>query len=205
MYSDFFNHYRVPTIIVTEEGKFFVSFSLGKTSSVNALEFEEFIKPFVTLVIDTDFPYDEFDKLKAKPINEFEIIKSPLSKILLNINNTISAGIGSDNKILFPDFSLHLCTELENVESYFLETVSNKNNSHSYFENKQCKYYPCHPFLSDMNCLFCYCPLYPNPDCIGNPSYITSKTGKTIKDCSHCVLPHISGGWKKIIAELTEE
>lgn len=33
-------------------------------------------------------------------------------------------------------------------------------NSHRFFENRECKYFPCHKGLEDFNCLFCYCPLY---------------------------------------------
>ena len=45
-----------------------------------------------------------------------------------------------------------------------------KHNS-SYFVNKDCKYYPCHADkdgnpLYDINCMFCYCPLY-FTDCPG--------------------------------------
>ena len=28
------------------------------------------------------------------------------------------------------------------------------------FENRECKYYPCHE-TDNINCLFCYCPLFP--------------------------------------------
>ena len=43
--------------------------------------------------------------------------------------------------------------------------------SHSYFENRECEYYPCHG-LDAVNCLFCFCPLYSIADCGGNPKYI---------------------------------
>ena len=33
-------------------------------------------------------------------------------------------------------------------------------NSFYYFENRDCQYYPCHKEMAEMNCLFCYCPLY---------------------------------------------
>ncbi|MGN1180093.1 MAG: cysteine-rich small domain-containing protein, partial [Suilimivivens sp.] len=28
-------------------------------------------------------------------------------------------------------------------------------NSHRFFENRECKYFPCHKGLEDFNCLFC--------------------------------------------------
>ena len=60
-------------------------------------------------------------------------------------------------------------------------------NSYRFFENKDCKYFPCHKGLADFNCLFCYCPLYALGDrCGGNFRYI----GDGIKDCSGCLLPH---------------
>lgn len=41
----------------------------------------------------------------------------------------------------------------------------------SFFENKDCKYFPCHKGLADFNCLFCYCPMYRLEHCPGNPRY----------------------------------
>ena len=39
-------------------------------------------------------------------------------------------------------------------------------NSYRYFENRACKYYPCHEVENDeMNCLFCFCPLYEREHC----------------------------------------
>ena len=56
-------------------------------------------------------------------------------------------------------------------------------NSYRYFENRACKYYPCHEVENDeMNCLFCFCPLYEREHCPGNPEYINSK-GRVIKSC----------------------
>lgn len=34
------------------------------------------------------------------------------------------------------------------------------NDSYRYFENRACQYYPCHKGIEELNCLFCYCPLY---------------------------------------------
>ncbi|MDE6662934.1 MAG: cysteine-rich small domain-containing protein [Lachnospiraceae bacterium] len=63
------------------------------------------------------------------------------------------------------------------------------NNSYRFFENRACKYFPCHKGLDDFNCLFCYCPLYLKEKCLGNPEYI-EKGGKRIKDCTKCTFPH---------------
>ena len=62
-------------------------------------------------------------------------------------------------------------------------------NSHRFFENKDCKYFPCHKGLKDFNCMFCYCPMYAKENCPGNPVYIETEE-KRIKDCSHCTFPH---------------
>ena len=60
-------------------------------------------------------------------------------------------------------------------------------NSYRFFENRDCKYFPCHKGLTEFNCLFCYCPLYALGDkCGGNFRY----TDKGIKDCTNCMLPH---------------
>ena len=34
------------------------------------------------------------------------------------------------------------------------------NDSYRYFKNRACQYYPCHKGIEELNCLFCYCPLY---------------------------------------------
>ena len=62
-------------------------------------------------------------------------------------------------------------------------------NSYRFFENRACKYFPCHKGLSDFNCLFCYCPLYNREHCPGKPSYM-EKYGMTIKVCTDCTFPH---------------
>ena len=63
------------------------------------------------------------------------------------------------------------------------------NNSSRFFENKECKYYPCHKDIKEMNCLFCYCPLYPLEHCPGNYQ-VLNVSGKTVKDCMGCTFPH---------------
>lgn len=65
----------------------------------------------------------------------------------------------------------------------------------TYFENRDCEFFPCHANTDEMNCLFCYCPLYHMKDCPGTPSYLEDGT----KDCSGCVFPHIHDNWRKIV------
>jgi len=69
--------------------------------------------------------------------------------------------------------------------------------NHKFFQNTACKYFPCKD-TKDLNCLFCFCPLYPYA-CGGNYSYT-----KGIKDCSKCLLPHGKDGYDKVIDKLCE-
>ena len=72
-------------------------------------------------------------------------------------------------------------------------------NSAAFFENRDCAYFPCHPWPvgESFNCLFCYCPLYAQ-DCGG--------AGKNLpdgnKDCSACIFPHRAENYEAIIARL---
>ena len=73
-------------------------------------------------------------------------------------------------------------------------------NSFKYFENRDCRYYPCHemPEGEGINCLFCYCPLYSLESCPGNFSF-KEKNGRKIKVCTDCTFPHIKDNYKEII------
>lgn len=57
------------------------------------------------------------------------------------------------------------------------------------FTNTSCPHYPCHEGLAELNCLFCYCPLYSLGDCPGTPEPV-EKNGRTFKSCANCVFPH---------------
>jgi Zn-finger protein len=67
------------------------------------------------------------------------------------------------------------------------------DNNYKFFTNKDCQYYPCHNFRA-INCLFCFCPLYPY-ECLGNYTY----TKDHIKDCSNCQIPHKEGGYEYVV------
>jgi len=76
-------------------------------------------------------------------------------------------------------------------------------NSYRFFQNRACKYFPCHVQgdYSDFNCMFCYCPLYAfGEECGGNYSY----TEEGIKDCSRCLINHAPNGYDYINAKLSE-
>ena len=76
-------------------------------------------------------------------------------------------------------------------------------NSHRFFQNRDCAYFPCHKTADadNFSCLFCYCPLYAlGSRCGGNCSY----TESGIKDCSACLLPHNPKGYDYINGKFTE-
>lgn len=70
-------------------------------------------------------------------------------------------------------------------------------NNYKFFCNHDCEYYPCHkmPDGEEINCLFCYCPLYAlGKDCGGNYRI----TDKGIKDCTNCTVCHGKGGYEHV-------
>lgn len=82
--------------------------------------------------------------------------------------------------------------------------ISLQGRHFTWFQNKECEYFPCHRGdipEEEFNCLFCYCPLYRAPDCGG--AFIM-KNGR--KDCSFCLLPHNGlESYAYIAAKLREE
>ena len=76
-------------------------------------------------------------------------------------------------------------------------------NSYKYFSNKACKCYPCHEGAEELNCLFCYCPLYSLEACPGDYRYIESN-GRLIKECTDCTFPHKAENYELIIALLSK-
>lgn len=76
-------------------------------------------------------------------------------------------------------------------------------HSYRFFENRDCRYFPCHKGLADFNCLFCYCPLYGREHCPGNPHYM-EKNGRTIKVCTDCSFPHRPKSYDKMIELLKQ-
>lgn len=78
------------------------------------------------------------------------------------------------------------------------------DNSHRFFKNVDCRYYPCHDGLDELNCLFCYCPLYCREKCPGTPEFI-EKDGRRIKRCVNCVFPHRPENYDKIVAALKSD
>ena len=77
--------------------------------------------------------------------------------------------------------------------------------SYKFFENKSCEFYPCHKNIDNLNCLFCFCPLFSRLrnlyDCGGQFRILSNG----IKDCSECNLPHTEHGYDYIIEKLKEK
>lgn len=82
-----------------------------------------------------------------------------------------------------------------------------RSNSYRFFQNRECKFFPCHEVQDedDFNCLFCYCPLYLDDNCIGSPEYIITGRGQRIKDCSSCLVVHSPEMYDKVIAHLSRQ
>ena len=72
------------------------------------------------------------------------------------------------------------------------------DNSTTFFANRDCRFYPCHEHDDDINCMFCYCPLYHLDDCPGE-YVMTEKDGRMIKNCKDCTYPHVAENFPNII------
>lgn len=68
---------------------------------------------------------------------------------------------------------------------------------YKFFTNTACEYYPCHD-IGELNCLFCYCPLYTVICSGGSPKY---KNG--IRDCSTCTFPHKAENYDAVLRILS--
>lgn len=69
---------------------------------------------------------------------------------------------------------------------------------YKFFNHTACEFYPCHDMPAEqLNCLFCFCPLYClGSTCGGNFSYIGD-----IKDCSACTLPHRAQNYEYLMRQ----
>jgi len=75
-------------------------------------------------------------------------------------------------------------------------------NSHRFFRNFECRYFPCHEVSDDhsFNCLFCFCPLYRLEECGGRYELLNG-----VKNCTRCKFPHRPEGYDYIIKKLKEQ
>ncbi len=79
----------------------------------------------------------------------------------------------------------------------------NEVNHYSFFQNRECEYFPCHKGIpeEEFNCLFCYCPLYTLGErCRGSYEYLSNG----IKSCEHCVFPHLKENYTKVLERFPE-
>ncbi|MCR5402956.1 MAG: cysteine-rich small domain-containing protein [Butyrivibrio sp.] len=75
--------------------------------------------------------------------------------------------------------------------------------SSKFFSNKDCEYYPCHSCDCEINCLFCYCPLY-NYNCPGDYTMV-DKGNRMIKSCRNCAFPHRPENYETVISLLKKQ
>jgi len=71
--------------------------------------------------------------------------------------------------------------------------------SYDFFENKSCEFHPCHK-IEEINCLFCFCPLYNLKNCGGNFTILENN----VKDCSNCLIPHYRENYRSIVQKLNK-
>lgn len=73
-------------------------------------------------------------------------------------------------------------------------------NSHRFFCNRECAYFPCHTTekTDEFNCLFCFCPLYFFEECGGRFRILDSG----VKDCTNCLIPHVPKGYDHVVGKL---
>ena len=73
-----------------------------------------------------------------------------------------------------------------------------------FFNHTACEFYPCHDMPTDeLNCLFCFCPLYAlGSDCGGNFTYVGEHGD--IKDCSACTVPHRRENYDYIMSRFAD-
>ena len=64
--------------------------------------------------------------------------------------------------------------------------------SYKFFQNVDCKYFPCHKVkdIKNFSCLWCYCPLFSFCE--------DAKEGK----CKDCLIPHLKENYNDIIEDL---
>ena len=77
------------------------------------------------------------------------------------------------------------------------DVIQFETDNYSRFTHTECEFYPCHNVKGELNCLFCWCPLYALKDkCGGKFKY----KKKGIKDCSNCTIPHSKNGYEYIVS-----
>ena len=83
------------------------------------------------------------------------------------------------------------------------DEASNTKQGFKFFNNRACKYFPCHTAKNpdELNCMFCFCPLYAMGDKCGG---IFIYTEKGVKNCMNCGWPHKPESYDLIMDKLKE-
>ena len=124
-----------------------------------------------------------------------------MSSSLMGRGVHMRRGVFSFYKFFIKKLSIRISFQKPEVfgelPALFQNSERNKmKNSFSFFCNKDCEYFPCHEGMDiDFNCLFCFFPLYKDPDCGG--VFIRLKSG--IKDCSCCTFPHKAENYPEML------
>ena len=110
-----------------------------------------------------------------------------------------SEGIVADFAHLLSGYFYYLAFKLNTLDGIEEKPLVARKNSHNFFANRECRYFPCHqsPNPDEFSCLFCYCPLYRFDDCGGTFEYT-----RGIKTCMGCDFPHRPESYDLIIARL---
>ena len=110
----------------------------------------------------------------------------------------------SDGPIFNQPVSFEYGEKIREGDYAMLPLKASVVNNHRFFNNHDCKYFPCHKAeapANRFNCLFCYCPLYAMGDkCSGNFSF----SGNGIKLCMDCYFPHKPESYDIIIEKLKD-
>ena len=115
----------------------------------------------------------------------------------------------SDGSIFKKPIQFSFGEKIVNGDYTMLPIRAFLRNSHKFFNNSACKYFPCHKFeaeddltvAGEFNCMFCFCPLYAAGDkCGGKFEYDERET----KSCLDCEIPHKPDGYGIIISKLKE-
>lgn len=69
-----------------------------------------------------------------------------------------------------------------------------QKNSYKFFANRSCKFFPCHKGLYDLNCIWCYCPIFQYRE--------TNAICQVCGPCEQCTFPHRPKNYDKMIKML---
>jgi Zn-finger protein len=74
--------------------------------------------------------------------------------------------------------------------------VVSPKNSYKFFQNKSCRFYPCHKGIAkrEFSCSFCFCPIFPQRE--------VNAVCLVCGPCEKCTFPHKAKNYKKIIEML---